>query len=189
MAVVASGKPARTDVERVAVSAGLRARCAARCTPAARTRSGSTSRARGLPLVADRALRRPAGARHGAPGAARSRARVRAPGHRRAADVSIRSRRATSLTPGRQVVAAGRRPESPGGAPAGSATIGAIPFRCERGQRREAPGRAARRDHRDVTAPEGAERNQRPAQTLPNRRVPGRRRQPRRDAAEDFTTT
>ena len=41
MAVVASGKPARTDVRCVARRDGFSARCAAPCTPGARTRSAS----------------------------------------------------------------------------------------------------------------------------------------------------
>jgi hypothetical protein len=41
MAVVAGGKPAQTDVERVAVRNGFSA-CAAGCTPGARTRSACT---------------------------------------------------------------------------------------------------------------------------------------------------
>jgi hypothetical protein len=42
MAVVAGGKPAQTDVERVATCARASARCAAGCTPGARTRSACT---------------------------------------------------------------------------------------------------------------------------------------------------
>ena len=44
MAVVASGKPARTDVERIAADDGAAAPCAAPCTPGARTRSACTWR-------------------------------------------------------------------------------------------------------------------------------------------------
>jgi 23S rRNA pseudouridine1911/1915/1917 synthase len=65
----AGGKPARTDVERLAVRDGA-ARCAARCTPAARTRSACTWPAR-APAGGRHAVRRPAGAGHGAAGAAR----------------------------------------------------------------------------------------------------------------------
>ena len=55
MAVVgrAAGKPARTDVDRAGAAAHGCARCAARCTPGARTRSASTWRRIGHPLVAD----------------------------------------------------------------------------------------------------------------------------------------
>ena len=48
MAVVGGGSRPRTDVERVAVAATASARCAARCTPGARTRSACTSPRAGI---------------------------------------------------------------------------------------------------------------------------------------------
>jgi hypothetical protein len=76
MAVVPAGKPARTDVERAGRPTAA-ARCAARCTPGARTRSACTC-AFARPSAGGRcAVRRAPGAGPAAPGAARGAAGLR----------------------------------------------------------------------------------------------------------------
>ena len=160
-------------------------RCAARCTAGARTRSGSTSRAQGLPLVGDRlyggapALGMERQALHAA------RLAFRHPRSGARAGASNRRRRETSLTPGPRSSRRADPELAPAAAPAG--TMRPFPFDAKGSCGGETPGRTPRRDHRDVTAPEGASNRGGPPRRT--RRVPRRARPPRRDAAEDFTTT
>ena len=184
MAIVASGKPARTDVERVAASTGF---AALRCT----LHSGRTHQirvhlaAQGLPLVGDRLY-------GGAPALGMERqalhARCSASAHPRSGErLAFRIGAAGRL---RSRLGRGRRgqgdPEpAPAAAPAGYNAP--FPFDAKGSCGGETPGRTPRRDHRDVTAPEGASNRGGPPRRT--RRVPRRARPPRRDAAEDFTTT
>ena len=158
MAVVASGKPARTDVERLAVARRLRR---AALHAAQRSHASDPGPPGGARPAAGRrpALRRNARARHGAPGAARRPARVPPAVVRGVAVVPspAAERLRSRLGRGR------RRPGSlnrPVARPNGYNR--AIPFRCERSVRRSAlPDSSTRPSRRD--APEGATRSGRPA--------------------------
>ena len=151
MAVVASGKPARTDVERVAIARRLRraALHAAQRPHAPDPRPSRVAR----PAAGRRpALRRRAGARHGAAGAARQPARVPPSVVGRAAVVSQRA--AERL---RSRLGTGRRPRHalnrPRAGPTGYNRRHSLSMRAVRAAKCPA-GPSTRPSRRD--APEGA---------------------------------